>query len=152
MGAHRLERRQLVPAPRSQVFQFFSRAENLQRLTPPFVSFRILTPLPIDMKRGQLIEYRIGLGRIPLRWLTEIREWQPDERFVDVQLRGPYRRWHHLHEFREVEHGTEMRDVVDYELPLGPLGDLVHSLSVRRTLERIFDFRRQAVSAHFQPI
>jgi ligand-binding SRPBCC domain-containing protein len=151
MGAHRLERRQLVPAPRREVFQFFSRAENLQRITPPFVSFQILTPLPIEMKRGQLIEYRIRLGGIPLHWLTEIREWQPDERFVDVQVRGPYRRWHHLHEFREVEDGTEMRDLVDYELPLGPLGDLVHSLSVRRTLERIFEFRKRAVSAHFQP-
>ncbi|RYZ07760.1 MAG: CDP-paratose 2-epimerase [Myxococcales bacterium] len=149
MTMHRLEQTQLVPAPLSRVFDFFSAAENLQRLTPPFLSFRILTALPIEMKTGQHIEYQIKLGGVPMRWLTEIREWQPGERFVDVQLRGPYRTWHHLHEFREVSGGTEMRDVVDYELPFGPLGDLVHALAVKRTLSRIFAFRRQAVDTAF---
>lgn len=146
---HRLEQTQLVAAPRERVFDFFSRAENLERLTPPFLDFRIVTPLPIEMKQGALIEYRIGLGGIPLRWLTEITEWQPGERFVDLQLRGPYRYWHHLHEFRDTPGGTEMHDVVDYELPLGPLGALAHAMAVKRTLARIFDFRQQAVAAAF---
>jgi ligand-binding SRPBCC domain-containing protein len=147
--SHRLEQTQLIPAPRAQVFDFFSAAENLERLTPDFLSFRIVTPLPIEMREGQHIEYRISLGPVPMSWLTEIREWRPLERFVDVQLRGPYRRWHHLHEFREVAGGTEMHDVVDYELPLGPLGAIAHSLMVKRTLGRIFAFRREAVERAF---
>jgi ligand-binding SRPBCC domain-containing protein len=149
MTMHRLEQSQLVPAPLARVFDFFSAAENLELLTPPFLSFHILTPLPIEMRTGQHIEYQIKLGPVPMRWLTEIREWRPGERFVDVQLRGPYRTWHHLHEFREVPGGTEMHDVVDYELPLGPLGELAHSLAVKRTLSRIFSFRRQAVESAF---
>lgn len=146
---HRLQRTQLVLAPRERVFEFFSAAENLERLTPPFLRFRIVTPLPIEMRRGQHIEYRIAFGGVPMRWLTEITEWQPNERFVDLQLRGPYRYWHHLHEFRDVDGGTEMTDIVDYELPFGPLGALAHELAIRRTLERIFDFRTQAVAAAF---
>jgi ligand-binding SRPBCC domain-containing protein len=148
-ASHRLEQTQLVAAPLRRVFEFFSAAENLERLTPDFLSFRILTPLPIEMREGQHIEYQIGLAGVPLRWLTEIREWRPQQRFVDVQLRGPYRRWHHLHEFREVAGGTEMHDVVDYELPLGPLGSLAHVLVVKRTLSRIFAFRRAAVERAF---
>ena len=144
-------RTQLVPAPREAVFELFSAAENLGRLTPPFLRFRILTPLPIEMRRGQHIEYRIALGGVPMVWLTEITEWQPNERFVDEQRRGPYSYWRHLHELRESEGGTEMTDTVDYELPLGPLGALAHSLGVKRTLERIFDFRRQAVATAFPP-
>jgi ligand-binding SRPBCC domain-containing protein len=84
-----------------------------------------------------------------MNWLTEISEWAPPERFVDEQLRGPYRYWHHTHEFQEVSGGTSMRDVVEYELPLGPLGRLAHAALVRRTLQRIFDYRRQAVDAAF---
>jgi ligand-binding SRPBCC domain-containing protein len=149
---HRLERMQFVPAPRAQVFEFFSAAHNLERLTPPFVKFRILTPLPIEMKRGQFIEYEIALGGVPMRWLTEIELWQPNERFVDVQLRGPYRHWHHLHEFRDVSGGTEMHDVVDYELPLGPLGALAHSLLVKQLLDRIFTYRFEAIRAAFPAV
>jgi ligand-binding SRPBCC domain-containing protein len=146
---HRLERVQVIPAPRDKVFEFFSAAQNLERLTPPFLKFRILSPLPIEMKRGQFIEYNIALGGIPMNWLTEITEWQPNDRFVDMQLRGPYRYWHHLHEFRDVPGGTEMRDVVDYELPLGPLGLIAHAVLVKRLLTRIFAFRLEAVAAAF---
>jgi ligand-binding SRPBCC domain-containing protein len=146
---YRLEQTQLVPAPLARVFEFFSAAENLERLTPPFLSFRILTPLPIEMKQGQHIEYRIGLGGLPMRWLTEIRVWEPETRFIDVQLRGPYKLWHHLHEFRARGDATEMHDVVDYELPLGPLGGVAHALLVKRLLARIFAYRREAVARAF---
>ncbi|MES1184124.1 MAG: SRPBCC family protein [Myxococcales bacterium] len=146
---YRLERQQLIAAPREQVFDFFSKAENLEKLTPPFLRFRILTSLPIEMKRDQLIEYRIGLGGVPMNWLTRISEWQPPLRFVDEQRRGPYRYWHHSHEFEEADAGTSMRDVVEYELPLGPLGQLAHSLLVQRLLQRIFDYREQAVRGAF---
>jgi ligand-binding SRPBCC domain-containing protein len=87
-----------------------------------------------------------------MRWLTEIEVWEPNERFVDNQLRGPYRYWHHLHEFRDVPGGTEMRDVVDYELPLGPLGSLAHTLLVKQLLNRIFTYRFAAVSEAFPPL
>lgn len=149
---YRLERVQVIAAPRERVFEFFSAAENLERITPPFLKFRIVTPLPIAMRRGQHIEYRIGLGGVPMRWLTEIVDWQPATQFVDLQLRGPYRYWHHLHEFADVAGGTRMRDVVDYELPLGPLGALVHGLAVKRVLKRIFDFRSEAIAAAFPQV
>ena len=146
---YRLERQQVIAAPREQVFEFFSKAENLEKLTPPFLRFRILTSLPIEMKRDQLIEYRIGLGGVPMNWLTRISEWQPPQRFVDEQRRGPYRYWHHSHEFEDTDAGTSMRDVVEYELPLGPLGKLAHALLVERLLQRIFDYREQAVRGAF---
>jgi len=139
----------VIAAPREQVFEFFSKAENLEKLTPPFLRFRILTSLPIEMKRDQLIEYRIGLGGVPMNWLTRISEWQPPQRFVDEQRRGPYRYWHHSHEFEDTDAGTSMRDVVEYELPLGPLGKLAHALLVERLLQRIFDYREQAVRGAF---
>ena len=147
---HRLERTQLIPAPLSEVFAFFADAANLQRLTPTKLSFEILTPLPIGMRVGALIEYRIRLSGIPMRWLTEITRFEPERCFVDEQLRGPYKRWVHLHEFRSLPDGqTEMRDRVDYELPFGPLGSLAHHFVVQRTLQGIFDFRRQAVAREF---
>lgn len=149
---YRLERQQLIAAPRAQVFEFFSRAENLEKLTPPFLKFRILTPVPIEMKTDQLIEYRIGLGGVPIHWLTRISDWQPPQRFVDEQLRGPYRYWHHTHEFREIDGGTSMRDRVEYELPLGALGQLAHALAVQRLLKRIFDYRWEAVRRAFPTI
>jgi ligand-binding SRPBCC domain-containing protein len=144
-----LTRVQLIPAPRDEVFAFFSLAQNLELLTPEFLKFRIVTPLPIAMGEGALIEYRIGLGGVPMRWLTEIQEWVPGERFVDEQRRGPYRYWHHLHEFKDVARGTEMRDRVDYELPFGPLGRLAHALAIERTLNKIFDHRTAAVERAF---
>lgn len=146
---HRLERTQIVQAARPRVFEFFSAARNLELLTPPFLNFRILTPQPIHMARETRIEYRIALGAVPMRWLTEISVWEPNDRFVDLQLSGPYRYWHHLHEFRDTPDGTEMRDVVDYELPFGVLGGVAHALFVKRTLRSIFDYRREAIARAF---
>ena len=102
------------------------------------------------MRAGTLIEYRLRLHRVPVRWLTRIEVWEPPERFVDVQVRGPYRSWHHEHLFTPAGDGTTlMRDRVDYELPLGPLGDLAHTLFVERDLRRIFDHRTDSVARHF---
>jgi ligand-binding SRPBCC domain-containing protein len=99
------------------------------------------------MRAGALIEYRLRLHRLPIRWLTRIETWQPGRRFEDLQLRGPYRFWHHTHTFEPHEAGTSMRDVVRYALPLGALGRLARAAVVRRDLDRIFDFRREAVAA-----
>src|SRR5690349_5256156 len=115
---HRIERTQTLAAPLSEVFAFFSDAENLERITPDYLGFEIVSRLPISMRTGALIEYRIRLAGAPLRWLTEITRFEPERCFVDTQLRGPYKRWVHLHEFRSLPDGrTEVRDVVEYQLP-----------------------------------
>lgn len=149
MSSYRLERVQHIPRARSEVFAFFANAGNLERITPGFLNFRILTPQPIEMKPGALIDYRLSLYGVPLSWRTRIEAFEPEDSFVDVQLSGPYRSWHHLHEFKDAAGGTEMRDVVSYELPLGPLGTLARALFVRRSLERIFDHRRQVIAEVF---
>jgi ligand-binding SRPBCC domain-containing protein len=146
---HRLERVQLIPSPPSAVFAFFSDATNLERITPGFLHFRIVSPRPIRMAAGTLIDYELRLYGLPLRWRTRISSFEPESSFSDLQLRGPYRRWLHRHEFRGAPGGTEMRDVVEYELPLGALGRLAHAVLVRRALERIFDHRREAIAAAF---
>jgi hypothetical protein len=146
---HILTREQRVSRPRAEVFGFFAEASNLERLTPPTLRFRILTPLPIAMRAGTVIDYRLSLMGIPFRWRTLIEVFAPDSHFVDVQQAGPYALWRHLHEFVEVPGGTLVRDRVEYRLPLGPLGDLAHALLVRRQLRRIFDYRREVIAALF---
>ena len=142
---HRLERSVLVARPLEEVFAFFADASNLESITPRFLRFRILTPVPIEMRAGSRIDYALSLFGIPLRWVTRIAAWEPGIRFVDVQERGPYALWRHTHEFERREGATRVRDVVEYALPLGPLGALAHALFVRRALDRIFDFRRDAI-------
>lgn len=148
-GAWILSRRQFLPRSPGEVFAFFADAANLEAITPPFLRFRILTPLPIEMREGTLLEYELRLFGAPFRWLTRIDAFEPDRRFVDRQLRGPYRRWVHLHEFRAVAGGTEVRDRVDYEVGFEPLGRIAQSIFVRRALERIFDFRAAELAARF---
>lgn len=142
-----LQRRQFFPRPRDEVFAFFADAGNLEAITPEFLHFEYLTPLPVEMRAGTLIDYRIRLLGLPMRWRTRIEEFEPPRRFVDVQLRGPYRLWHHTHEFHEVEGGTLMIDLVRYQMPLGPVGRLVHALLVHRLLEQIFHYRYQTLAA-----
>ncbi len=142
---HRIERRQLVRAPLEQVFEFFSSARNLEYLTPPWLRFSVTTPEPIEMRTGTLIEYRLRVRGVPLGWVSRIEDWQPGRVFVDRQVRGPYRLWHHTHEFAAAPGGTEIRDSVLYEMPLGALGALAHAVLVRRDLGRVFDYRRDAV-------
>ena len=146
MGLHVLERTQRLAPPPEEVFPFFSDAANLERITPPWIGFRIATAQPIEMRHGTLIGYRLKLHGIPLNWHTEIALWDPPHRFVDVQLSGPYRLWHHTHSFEPDGEGTLMRDVVRYALPLGPLGEIAHLVLVRRDLSRIFDFRVEEVA------
>jgi ligand-binding SRPBCC domain-containing protein len=142
---YQLNREQFIPRPLAEVFPFFADAGNLEAITPAFLNFRILTLRPIPMHPGALIDYQIKLFGLPLKWRTRIEEFEPPHRFVDVQLRGPYKLWHHTHEFREADGGTLMTDRVRYQLYLGPLGRLAHVLWVQRTLLRIFDHRRQTI-------
>jgi ligand-binding SRPBCC domain-containing protein len=145
MTVHQLDREQLVPRALPEVFGFFSRAANLERITPPWLSFGLITREPIEMGTGTLIEYRLRVHGVTLRWISRIEEWEENRVFVDRQLTGPYGLWHHRHEFAAVPEGTLVRDHVEYELPFGPLGDLARLVLVRRDLDRIFDYRNEAV-------
>ena len=140
-----LDRTQTIAAPLDEVFAFFSDPGNLARITPPWLSFRIHGEAPRPLAEGSRIEYRIRWGWLRLGWVTRITRWRPPHEFEDVQERGPYRRWAHTHRFRATERGVMIEDHVDYALPLGPLGRLVHALRVRRQLEGIFDYRREAI-------
>ena len=131
------------------MFSFFADAANLERMTPPQLGFTILTPQPIEMKKGARIDYRIKLYGIPMKWKTVIDEYEPDDRFIDVQLKGPYAVWRHTHTFTDVEGGTELGDRVVYELPFGPLGRVVHAAFVRRQLAQIFDYRERVMRELF---
>ena len=146
MKVHTLAREQVLPVPPPEAFDFFADAFNLEAITPPWLRFRIVTPGPIALEPGTLIEYRLRLHTVPVRWLTRIEAWEPGRRFVDAQVRGPYALWHHTHEFVPHAEGTLMRDIVRYALPLGPLGELARRAFVGRDVERIFAFRQEAVA------
>lgn len=143
---HVLERTQLVPRPRPEVWGFFSDPRNLEAITPDFLRFHVRTAGPVEMVEGGQVDYRLSLFGIPFAWRSRFEEVVPGERFVDVQVKGPYRRWRHLHAFEDAPGGTLVRDRVEYELPLGPLGGAAHALFVERSLRRIFDHRQGRVA------
>ena len=146
MSVHVLERTQRLAEPPERVFPFFADPLNLETITPPWLGFRVVTPGPIEMRVGALIDYRLRLHGVPVSWHTRIDAWEPPHRFVDRQLRGPYRLWVHEHAFAPDGGGTLMRDRVTYALPLGPIGRLAHIAFVRRDLRRIFEFRHREVA------
>ena len=133
-----------LPLARERLFPFFADAGNLEVLTPPELRFRVITPRPIEMREGALIEYRLRLMGVPFAWLTRIAVWDPPQEFVDEQLKGPYRRWVHKHLFVETSFGTRMHDAVEYELPLFPVGELAGPL-VDWQVRRIFRYREIAL-------
>jgi len=145
-----LERSQLIAAPLSDVFAFFSDAGNLARITPPWLRFRVHGPSPL-IEPGARIEYRIRWLVFTLRWVTRITRFEPPREFQDVQEKGPYRTWVHTHTFAKEGDAVRMTDRVEYRLPFGLAGRLAHGLVVRRQLEGIFDFRRRAVEEIFRP-
>ena len=139
-----LERTQIVRRPLAETFRFFSDARNLQRLTPAFLQFKFLEPPPEVMHPGTAIDYQIRLYGVPVHWRTRIEVVEPPKKFVDVQEKGPFALWRHSHSFRDIGRGaTEVKDRVDYAMPLGPLGEIAHHLFVARSLRQIFEFRQR---------
>ena len=148
--SHMMATWQWLPRPRAEVFAFFSDAANLQRITPDFLQFRLLTPQPIQMRQGALIDYRLRLRGVPIRWRTEITEWEPPMRFADIQLRGPYAEWTHTHTFDEEEGGTLVRDAVRYRLwGPGVVTRVIDKILVAPDTKRIFEFRHEALEEIF---
>ena len=144
---HVLRREQRLAAPPSEVFPFFADPRNLEAITPSLLRFRLLTPQPIAMGVGTFLQYALRLHGVPVRWDTLIQEWDPPWRFVDVQVRGPYRLWHHTHEVSALDGGaaTLMRDTVRYAVGFGLAGEIARRTVVARDLEAIFAFRRERV-------
>ena len=141
---HTLERETFIPSSTDSVFGFFSRAENLNQITPPWLHFNILTKTPIQMGKGTLIDYSLRLHGLPVRWRSQITGWDPPHSFEDSQIKGPYRIWIHHHLFRPESGGTVMKDRVEYVLPGWILEPLIHTF-VRRDLKRIFDYREESL-------
>ncbi len=146
MTTHIFETELWLPATREQVFPFFADARNLESITPPWLNFHVITPGEIPMRAGALIDYRLRIHGLPVHWRTEIAAWEPPFRFVDQQLRGPYRQWIHTHVFEEQNGGTRCRDHVAYAVPGGAI---VNRLFVRRDVEKIFAYRAMALKKHF---
>jgi ligand-binding SRPBCC domain-containing protein len=131
MKTYTFKAEQVVNAPLAQCFDFFSKAENLEKITPPLLHFHIITPLPIVLKKGALIDYKLKVHGVPMKWRTLIEEWQPNTKFVDTQLRGPYKLWHHTHEFEPID------------------GRLVHPILVKPDIDKIFAHRRKVIEEMF---
>ncbi len=143
----RFECRQRLPLTTAGAWDFFSRPENLVRITPPDLGFVVTSTLPERMYAGMIITYRVRpFGRLSVPWVTEITQLREPVFFVDEQRSGPYRFWHHQHHFREIDEGVEMIDLVHYQLPFGRFGDLLAGAAVARRVAGIFSFRHRALA------
>ena len=141
---------QIIDSKIDNVFEFFSRPENLEKITPPSMGFNIITPKPIIMKEGAIIDYIVKIMGFPTRWRTMITSYKKNEMFVDEQLKGPYSYWHHKHSFEEVNGKVKIIDEIHYALPLQILRELVHLLIIKPQLKRIFSFRFKVIEERFK--
>lgn len=146
MKVHIFQSETWLPLPPEELFPFFADAGNLERITPPWLHFKVLTPTPVSMREGSIIDYKLRVRGLPLRWRTRIKVWEPPHRFVDEQLHGPYRQWIHEHTFEPRNGGTICRDMIRYAVPMDfPM----HRWFVRPDIERIFQFRAHALQSKF---
>ena len=150
MKVYSLHYKQMVNRPLDDVFDFFSNPENLSKITPKKLDFNIMTPSPIKMINGQLIDYTIRLFGIRIHWRTLITDYNPPNSFIDQQIKGPYLLWHHEHLFKEVENGVEIVDIIHYTIPLGIIGRFLHWAWIKKDLENIFSYRKNIINEIFQ--
>jgi len=137
---------QWLPWTPAELFPFYGDAGNLEVLTPDFLRFEVVTPRPIEMKPGAIIDYRLKVRGLPIRWRTRIAEWEPDTHFIDEQIRGPYKKWYHMHRFEPVAKGTRVIDQVNFRPKGGPL---TYHMFVKRDVEKIFGYRQQLLKQMF---
>ena len=149
MRIRTLHREQRIPAPLPEVFSFFCEARNLDRITPPWLHFKILSQTDRELKAGTLIHHDLAWHCLPMRWTTLIEEWCPPTKFVDVQLKGPYSLWHHTHGFEACDGGTLIKDAVQYAVPFGTWGNFFAGWMVERDVKRIFDYRARQIAEIF---
>jgi hypothetical protein len=143
---YHIKRSIVVKQPLEKVFDFFNRPENLEKITPPLLGFKILTPNPIDMYNGQVIDYEVSIFGLPTRWTTVIRQYNPPHSFVDVQVKGPYSFWHHTHTFEKIsDTETRVGDHVQYMVGKGPLGPIANHVLIKHQLKYIFDYRGKVI-------
>jgi hypothetical protein len=152
MKTYLLERTQIIERSLDATFAFFGDAFNLEKITPAFLRFRILTPRPLVMQAGTRLDYSLSLFGLPFKWQTLIEQWEPGVQFVDRQVQGPYSLWVHTHHFAALGAArTLMTDRVEYQLPLGKLGEVAHALFVKKTLHQIFTYRADATARWLTP-
>ena len=144
-----LQRKSVVRAPIEKVFDFFSNAKNLEVLTPPFLQFKILEQTTPTIQKGTIFTYQLKIHGVPIKWKSLIEEWVPNSHFVDVQIKGPYKKWHHLHTFKSVPEGTHIEDTVNYTVRMGMIGDLLLGRWIRKDVESIFTYRESKIQSIF---
>ena len=150
MKIHTLIQSQEVPISLSESWEFFSKPENLNEITPPDLEFRITSGKPEPMHDGQIVTYKIRVAPLIWNtWVTEIKGVIPEKQFIDEQRSGPYKFWHHLHEFEKTENGTLIKDIVNYSLPFGLFGNIAHSIYVEKKLAEIFGYRKKVLTEKF---
>ena len=153
MKTYNIKFKQFIDLPINDVFSFFSKPENLSLITPPRLKFNILTPLPIKMKEGQLIDYSLSIMYcIKLRWRTLITDYNQPYQFIDQQIKGPYSLWHHTHTFKEKDNGTIIEDEVVYAIPFGIIGRLIHAIYIKYDVQSIFKYRHKILNDIFSEI
>ena len=149
MKIYELNKTQFINQPIDIVFNFFSKPENLALITPSKLAFKILTPTPIMITKGTLIDYTIRLMKFSVHWRTLITKYNPPHEFVDEQIKGPYKFWHHTHTFKVIDSGVEISDTVTYSIPMGILGQVLHQIWIKKELEKIFDYRKMVIDRLF---
>ena len=149
MKYYELDVEQFIDQPVEKVFEYFSRPENLEEITPPRLGFTIMTPIPIPMEKGSLIDYTIRILGFSVHWRTLITSYDPPHGFVDEQIKGPYVLWHHRHSFKKENGGTIIRDTVRYVVPLGIIGRFLNLIWIRKDLKDIFAYRRKFIANKF---
>jgi ligand-binding SRPBCC domain-containing protein len=146
---HTLRQEQWVSRPIDEVFEFFSDAQNLETITPPWLSFKVLSMSTKSIVQDTEIHYRLAWHGFPLRWTSKICKWNPPHSFTDTQTSGPYRLWYHRHRFEAHGGRTRVLDVARYALPFGVFGEMAHAIKVRRDVQQIFAFRRRRIDEIF---